>query len=194
MKLGIESSPLFNTYAILTLMSIDDEISHRIGQGRLTVLEPLFGPFQRVVALSERLYQDFSAALEAEETGERFGRLLADFHFFSRGGHVVVGRGKEKNCFLKLLEPPAGEVWELRSRNPLPSIRVFGRFAMKDYFIATNMEYRTKLGPQGSREWRDEIVGCAAQWRSLFPTYDAHTGADIHDYISEPVSSIGSFK
>lgn len=143
--------------------------------------------------MTPRLYADYMAALEHEETGARFFGLAAEIEEFCAGGLVTVGTGRESRCLLKRLDPARDEIWAFRSVEK-PSIRLFGRFTHQDHFVATNMEYRTKLGARGSREWRDELVGCKAQWRSTFLTYQPHHGDHIHDYLSDPVQILGSIK
>jgi len=53
-------------------------------------------------------------------------------------------------AYLKLLAPARDAVWEIRSVRPAPSIRVLGRFAEYDVFVATNYALRKPLGV-GSR-------------------------------------------
>ena len=69
---------------------------------------------------------------------DRGQRLRADIDLFV-GGEVVIAsfRESEKSCFLKRLLPPTDAVWEFRSRKPKPGIRIFGRFAAVDCFIAS---------------------------------------------------------
>jgi hypothetical protein len=92
---------------------------------------------------------------------------------------------KDKTAYLARLSPRADEVWEIRSRDPTPAIRVFGRFAICDTFIAFNWGYRKDLGGLGSKEFRFEINRAKSEWKKIFPTYQPVSGADIHDYVSE---------
>jgi hypothetical protein len=57
---------------------------------------------------------------------------------------VENGRMTEK--LLKQLRPPKFEHWELVSRRPSPSLRVFGRFALPDVFIGSHAKERQLLG------------------------------------------------
>lgn len=65
--------------------------------------------------------------------------------------------------------PPADEVWDIRSRDPKPAMRVLGCFAETDVFVALVHGYRKNLGGPRSRQWRDLIESCKAEWRKLFP-------------------------
>lgn len=81
---------------------------------------------------------------------------------------------------LALLKEPSEEVWEFRSRPPPKGIRVFGRFAAFDVFIATNTALREKIDADFKRE--KEI--CKRRWRSLFEPYKPHSGTQLADYLS----------
>jgi hypothetical protein len=78
-------------------------------------------------------------------------------------------------------------VWEIKSPKPRPVLRVFGRFAEKDVLIATNLGDRATLGGWGSREWRDAIETCKAEWRRLFPSWEPLCKGSIHDYVSNAI-------
>lgn len=109
---------------------------------------------------------------------ERIARLEAQLSHFVEGGVVDPS-------YMQRLRRPAHAVFEIRSRRPRPSIRVFGRFAERDVFIAVNAALRDPLGGMGSRPWRDEVVRTQTLWRQLFPTYDALDGRSLHELISE---------
>jgi hypothetical protein len=117
----------------------------------------------------------------------RFNRLRADLDMFIDGSLLSMAQApykKPKTTYMARLDPIADEVWEIRSRDPKPGIRVFGRFSEKDVFIALTWEFRDGLGGPASREWRDAREGCKAEWRKLFPTYPALGRNDLHDYAS----------
>lgn len=56
---------------------------------------------------------------------DRWARLEASISYFIEGRYVT-------DDLLKQLRPPKFEHWELKSRKPRPSLRVFGRFAKPD--------------------------------------------------------------
>ena len=178
-------------------MSIRDEINARVAEGQLLMMVPMLaGASQpRVIFVTSELFDQISGPrADSTETAKRMGRLRADFDHFSTGGLIVVSSGREGTAYMKQLDPPENEIWEIRSRDPKPSLRVFGRFADTDVFVATNMLDRRSLGEQGSRAWRDECIRCGATWRRLFPTYGAHTGANINEYISSDVVDLRRFE
>ena len=124
---------------------------------------------------------------KAEE--HRCGKLWEDFDRFVEGRLIAVALDspykKPKNTYLSRMDPTGNEVWQIRSRDPKPAIRVFGRFAYRDCFVGFSWSYRNKLGGSGSTEFRKEIRTCLASWRHIFPSYNAFTGDSVNEYISE---------
>lgn len=117
----------------------------------------------------------------------RAGELLATFDTFLGGRLITIGGRNDKDAYMKFLEPEQEEVWEIRSIDPKPSIRVFGRFAAKNVFVATNMGFRSDLGGFGSIEFRAAMTHCKRAWSRCFHTWPPHKGKSAHDYISENV-------
>ncbi len=117
----------------------------------------------------------------------RCGQLRTDLEVFILGGVISVAERpfKGKSAYMKQLRPPVEEVWEIRSRDPKPSLRVFGRFAATDVFVALAWSDRASLGAAKSREWRDARERCKAEWRKLFPAFKPHSGRNLEDYISK---------
>jgi hypothetical protein len=161
-------------------MSIDDEIGNRVAERRLFPMRPKApgAAERRVMFVSEWLNRPLASDTVADV--ERIARLEAQLSHFVEGGIVDWN-------YMRPLKKPAHAVFEIRSRRPRPSIRVFGRFAQKDVFVALSAALRAPLAGEGSRPWRDEIVRCHSLWRQLFPTYDPLTGDSLHDLISENV-------
>jgi hypothetical protein len=85
------------------------------------------------------------------------------------------------------LDSVQDEVWEIRSRDPKPGIRVFGRFAETDLFVALTWWWRSDLKGPKSKQWRNAREGCKAEWQKLFPAYPAKSGTQINDYISAKI-------
>src|SRR5260370_28792640 len=88
----------------------------------------------------------FSAELKAlldgpwdhEELRYRAGRLRADLEEFTKGKHITVCLEPfaAKSAYMGRLAPVADGVWDIRSRDPSPALRVVGLFAETDVFIA----------------------------------------------------------
>jgi hypothetical protein len=112
----------------------------------------------------------------------------ADLESFILGRRVVVALKRDhKDCRMARLDHPDDEVWEIRILDTDPQLRLFGRFAARNTFVAL-------IGPIN----RDEISGdedfeaikrrCKSEWDRLFGLSNRPVrGSKIYDYISEPV-------
>lgn len=79
--------------------------------------------------------------------------------------HFVIG-GLVTDDLMKQLLPPKYEHWELRSRKPKPSLRVFGRFAKPDVFVGTHVRKRADLKGMWSQEFEQAKLKCEEHWDS----------------------------
>lgn len=127
----------------------------------------------------------------------RMGQLQRDFDVFCQGPLITVGYGRESTCFMKPLEPIEDEVWEIRSRDPEPQVRVFGRFLLPDTFIATNAEFRDQLGEPGRSKWDGnnwpaEILRCKRRWEVFLPAQKPFSGDSVHEYITSGAVEVGN--
>jgi len=148
----------------------------------------------RLIYAAPQLQMELKEAWSEAGVQDRIGRLMADFDHFSTGGLITVSTGSERHAYMKQLDKLSEEVWEIRSRDPKPSLRIFGRFTEADVFIGTHMCTRPYLGYPGSKEWRDEFERCKSEWRKLFQGYEPLSGEKINDYISENVVDLGQLK
>lgn len=85
------------------------------------------------------------------------------------------------------LNHPDDEVWEIRILDTEPQWRLFGRFAVRDTFVAL-------IGPIDHDEVSDDEdfeevkAHCKAEWDRLFGLPNRPVrGKKIYDYISKPV-------
>ena len=129
--------------------------------------------------------------LNAQEWEDRCYGLRNDLDNFTDGSFIITATDKlhsKKECYLKRLKPRDDEIWEIRCCEPLPQLRVFGRFAQKDVFVGLTWALRPELLDhltfEGTQAWRRAMVECATEWRRLFPSYPALSGASIHDHVS----------
>jgi hypothetical protein len=167
-------------------MSIREEIKHRMDEGRLFLLSPAISLVVRPMFVSQEIKDLVLGPWNDPEWAIRCGLLRADLDRFITGARIPVAARpyQARSAYIAQLDQPRDEAWEIRSRDPEPSIRVFGRFAMTNWFVALTWSKRADLEGPDSREWRDAIETCKAEWRKLFPTYDPKTGDNVHDYIS----------
>jgi len=174
-------------------MSIRDEVNGLCEQGRLFRLRPIFlDPGlreRREIYVSEEVNARFSGPWDDPSVEIRCGRAQADLEAFVSRDPIVVARDPRRAgaSYMSRLIPPRDEVWDIRSYDPTPGIRVLGRFAEKDVFIALTWEVRRLLNDFDSPEWRTAIRRCATAWINLFHVYEPLRGDYFADYISDAI-------
>lgn len=180
---------------VLIFMSIESILRECVCDGRLVEVQSLLGGHRRrLVFAPPNVLRELDPATACEIDRGNAGQLRAWIDGFTRGRTITVGSDRNRHVDLKILNPRADEVWELRKRQT-PSTRIFGRFAVKDVFIATNIRTTADLfslewvtnGRIRWPVWREEIRRCKAIWRSLFHTYPPVSGGDLDDYLSDAI-------
>lgn len=176
-------------------MSISVEIAQLVKQGRLYLHQPLMPPdagaIPRYIYINKEFHSILFGPWESEEWELRCGYLRADLDRFVQGGLIPVAESPlsgGRNSYMRQLFRWREEVWEIRSRDPKPGIRVMGRFADTDVFIALSWWHRADLGGPKARAWRDAIVGCKTEWKNLFPTYNPKSSGGNNDYPNACIS------
>lgn len=61
-------------------------------------------------------------------------------------------------------------------------MRVLGRFASKDCFVALDWNYRENLSEES--DWEDIIEECKTAWSDLFGGLTPHQGSHVNEYLS----------
>ncbi len=173
---------------MLTYMSIYDEITRRVKEERLFLLNPAMPKslVVRKIYVSSEIKSLLLGPWSERSLEVRCGYLRADIDRYIEGQLLAIAASpyKGKTSYMKQLDPPRDEVWEIRSRDPKPGIRLFGRFSEKDVFIALSWHERSNLKGPGSRQWRDAKEECKSEWRKLFPTYQPLMGNNINEYLT----------
>lgn len=176
-------------------MSIDDEFQRGIEAGEVSYLELSLpsDPVARVMLV----HRDFRNVLDgpwADTRAERrFGRLRADLERFVIGGAITMSLHprEHRTAYMGLLEPPRRGIFDIRSRDPKPGIRVFGGFPRKDVFAAMHYEFRSKAPDWSAKEpiagnehrWQWAIHECETRWKKVF-SQPPLTGAQPSDFIT----------
>lgn len=130
--------------------------------------------------MSRALHDQISRNMQAPDAAvsARWSKLRADIDHFVGGGYV-------NSNLLKPLSPARHGVWTLRSVRPRPGLRVFGRFAAPDVFVATHVQERKLLEGKGSQEWEFAKLECEEEWRRLFGDRRPFIGERYTDYITD---------
>jgi hypothetical protein len=176
-------------------MSILNDIRYWELQGRLALMHPALSsiPITRKIYASTDVSDCVLGRISDSTMRNRGSKLRADLDLFIGGGLITVSLTPHKAgaALMGLLHPESDGIWDIRSRDPNPGLRVLGGFAERDIFIALTWETRKQLGAKDSPEWRTAIQNCKTNWRNLFPTFDPLTGDDLDDYISKDTIRIG---
>ncbi|MGH9354034.1 MAG: hypothetical protein ACRD2G_18045 [Terriglobia bacterium] len=144
----------------------------------------------RLLFAAEEVGRVVKPPWNATPEGLRFSQLRAHLDRFIEGSLISMAQNpftKPRTCYMARIDPSTDEVWDIRSIDPRPAIRVLGCFADTDLFIALVWENRKNLGGPHSKEWRDFRERGKAMWRNLFPAYQPLRAASINEYVSEKV-------
>jgi hypothetical protein len=148
---------------------------------QLFVLQPEFssGESGRFVVATKDVFQEVYGVWEDPGLQERFARAQQVIDSFINNSRIKVRLPPSKSvkAQLALLEPPDEEIWEFRTEKP--AVRVFGRFAEFNIFIALNTELRENIDDDFAREKEE----CKRLWRYFFQSYKPYHGTEISDYI-----------
>ena len=173
-------------------MSIQDEIRTLCEDKRLFLLENILRhlpTFRHLLVVPELYALTETGPWDSVTQERRFRRLRANLDEFTRGATLTVEWNpyEARDAYFGRLDRIEDEVWDIRSRDPAPAIRVLGSFADKDVFVGLVWGWRKDWGCRDSREWRDAIERTKCEWRKLFPTYKPHRGEHLHAYLSDAV-------
>jgi hypothetical protein len=154
-------------------MLISQQIEAAQRSGRLVRAQPIaaWEGQPRVVFMCQPIFNSLQAGRQSADEAERkcWAKVEAAFSHFIGGGRITEN-------LLKQLEDYKNEHWEFRCRKPRPSIRVFGRFAMPDVFVATHAVFRATLGGMWSPEFEHQKLVCEEYW----------TNAGLGEPFSDP--------
>lgn len=178
-------------------MSIETEIGFLLNGGQLRELTPAMpgNSFTRAMLLSAEIFDLVTTHTQNKDRARRCGQLRADFEAFALGNviNVCLTPFRAGTAYMGRLDPPADGIFDIRSVDPSPALRVLGGFILRDTFVALTWAPRSRklswskkkpLGARNSREWRAAIKRTKKQWRMLFPNNPPIPGGRIHDIIS----------
>jgi len=159
----------------------EDEIKRLCDQGRLFRVEPLAWreTQERAIYVSRDIYRFLTQpSADPAANGDR-RKLHRLFDRFISGQEISAAFKRNiKGSNIKRLSPPNAEVWEFKVK-ARPQLRVFGRFAAKDLFLAIT-------GPvdRANCDFQAEKIRCQYEWSKLLPEHSPIHGSTIDDYIS----------
>jgi hypothetical protein len=173
----------------LTYKSIRDVIVDHEAAGNLTRFAPQSRrPLVRALFLTTEALKIINDPCTAINILVGRGRIIAAMEKWVRGERIHANEGQ--GTFLKKLEGPPPEIWEMRITEPSVQARLFARFASPSTLIVTDLYTRQLLGKKmvrgkKSQHWSDAMTKCEASWNALFPRHQPFSGDSVHAYITE---------
>jgi len=182
-------------------MSIRDVWEKRVRDHELFKLDFLIpGPPElRIVLMSPEINALVAPPWPENEIGERCARLRGELENILAGKPLVVcwtpRKGREHHQIGRL-EPIEDNLFDIRSVDPKPGLRIPFHFAEKDVLVAhlcsprsasVRWLQRVPLLGARSKAWRNAIRDAKSQWSILFPNFEPHAGNHINDYLSNAV-------
>ncbi len=169
-------------------MSIQDEIDAHVLAGRLFRLPALLGadgPTRTMIVTPDIYANAQPTAWPHDRRGERLGRMRGDIDRFTNNDRISIAlfpKNKPATTYLARIHPVANEVWDLRSTDPKPGIRILGRFSEMDTFVALVWDFHEHVS--GWAAWAALGQRCLQEWERLFTTLPPHHGKSANEYLS----------
>ena len=165
-------------------MSIRATIKALVRAGDLTPYLPKSrNPPRRRLYMTRKAGDDLLNPRSASNLLSGRAPIQAALEHWTRGDRVFGS--KRGGGFLKRLEPPPDEIWEIRVTNPVVQSRLFGRFAEPDTLILCSFYTRNFLGKRNSKNWQIAMKECERLWDDLFGKTRPFCGFYISDYVTE---------
>jgi hypothetical protein len=139
--------------------------------------------------LTESAVKDLEDRNSATNILDVRGFIEAAMTHWVLGGRIYAD-DKGNARFLKRLDPPPTEIWEIRVTEPRVQARLFGRFAEPNTVILSRFHSRgvlrnKKKAAVKDSEWHAVMTECENTWNSLFSGILPFSGTSIHDYVTE---------
>jgi hypothetical protein len=168
-------------------MLIREFINARLSDGLLSLVVPRLAgdAVRRTMLISTEVNSFLTGPWDSEVSERKANRLRADLEGFVSGEWISICMTPRtaETAYMARLHPVGNGLWDIRSRDPRPGVRVVGGFTEPDVFVGLVWDYRKNLRTEN--EWEMIIQRCQQQWRRLFPDLQPHTGQHAHDFISE---------
>jgi hypothetical protein len=169
----------------LTYKSIPDYLQQLETERKIVRFVPRTrGPSER------RLYLTAAAEMERENPNSAANLLVGRGFIESSmtrwaAGNRIFADDRGKPRFLKELDPPPADMWEIRVTEPDVQARLIGAFAEQDTLILLKFSTRGLLRDKGSQGWKDALSEADTAWTECFGTRPRFHADCIGDYVSE---------
>lgn len=177
-------------------MSISDDLQRALDRGALVPLPMRLDsdPCMRDMFLSKEICELVLGPYLTPAHSVRASRLWADLEAFVRGDEISMGLTPHKHKFATFgrLKPVADLVFDFRSRDPSPSIRLLGHFESVDCFVALSWWPKQKKVDWSDKEplqkdetkWRHAMMECTNSWFDILPNSVPVSGTQGDRYVS----------
>lgn len=158
-------------------MSMHDVLRSLVMDGRIAHVPPVMRQVSMVrtlfleVSIGDRLRSSLSGSTREDV---RLAGLYGDLDRFVSGKLITVGDDpfeKEKTAFMARTSPVQDGIFDIRSQDPKPAIRLFGAFCDKDTFIGLTWRFRKELGGKDERLFDQAVLNALGVWKILFPDH-----------------------
>ncbi len=176
----------------MTYMSLEAEVNALLNSGRLSKLPIAYPglPQRRIIYVSHAVNGLLLGPWNTPNEENRVGQLRFWLDRFISGDRVYVRerpRARKSTADMAVLEPWDDEIWEIRSIDPKPSLRIFGSFVKQDVFLGMTWAPRKSLDHFGGPKWQAAITHYKAEWQNHF-TAQPLAGAYPIAYLSNAVT------
>jgi hypothetical protein len=144
---------------------------------------------RRHVFLEASLHDRLAQAMTGSTKDDiRLAGLWADLDRFTSGSVITVGGdpfNKGQTAFMARTHPVQDGIFDLRSRDPSPGIRLFGAFCETDVFLGLTWKWRHELGSRHDRLFDLAVLEATGVWDRLLPDCRRLVSDRIEDCISD---------
>ena len=171
-------------------MSTRVVLNQLVEKGRVVLVPPA----ERGVQSARHLFLEASihkrlqeAMLGSTKEDSRLAMLYADLDRYSSGRAITVGNDpfeKDKSAFMARTCPVQDGVFDIRSADPSPAIRLFGAFCEKDVFLGLTWRWRKELGGRDQKLFDFAVMAATRVWDEYLPGCQRLYSDNLEDYIS----------
>jgi hypothetical protein len=181
-------------------MSIKSELKRLVDEEVLWCVEPFPGDkVTRTILVSSPI----NSMLQSASLESRVGQLRANLQGLVAGDELSISfeSYKHRKATFGIMDPAKEGIWEIRDRNPSPGLRLFGKFAAVDWFVAIAWRPRSRpldgfdkepLQGRHSLEYQFAQIEVNEFWSTHLAHFGPVLGDKCGDYFSERCTVSGA--
>ena len=149
---------------------------------------------RRHVFLEASIHERLQTAIDGSSKDDvRLTGLYADIERFTSGSRIMVGADpfeKDHGAFMARTHPVQEGIFDIRSIDPSPALRLFGAFCERDVFLGLTWRWRRELGGKHEKTFDHAVLQARKMWDELMPNHQPLYSERMEDYISEKLSVV----